>query len=98
MTLELVIPVYKFNRLGAEELTCGLSELCGREFELPARRDSLDKTICTLTFTEKAFYTVRWGASQAGSGESRLCGDRGGSTSSSRMGWGAAARRQLIRQ
>lgn len=75
MTLELVIPVYKFNRLGAEELTCGLSELCGREFELPARRDSLDKTICTLTFTEKAFYTVRWGASQAGSGESRLCGD-----------------------
>ena len=75
MTLETVLPSYKLGRLDLGELTADLSEICGRQFGPPARQDRQEQGTTELTFTEKAAYTVRWGASQLGSGGSRLCGD-----------------------
>ena len=101
MTLEVTFPAYKLSRLETAELTVRLSEICGREFDLPARSGNPEKGAITLTFTEKAAYTVKWGASQLGNSESRLCGDsysyvdgRGGRVNfilSDGMGSGGAA-------
>lgn len=75
MTLEMTVPVYKLSRLDMTELTLALSDICGRDFDLPARRNQTARPVTVLTFTEKAAYTVKWGATQLGNSGSRLCGD-----------------------
>ena len=75
MTLELTIPAYTLASLDLAELTLDLSDLCGRDFDLPAQRQQAESAVLTLIFQEKATYTIRWGASQEGNGGSRLCGD-----------------------
>ncbi|WP_066453108.1 SpoIIE family protein phosphatase [Anaerotruncus rubiinfantis] len=75
MTLEMTIPVYKLTRLDMTELTLTLSDICGRDFDLPSQRGHAVQTLTTLVFTEKATYTVKWGATQLGNSSSRLCGD-----------------------
>ena len=75
MTLETVLPSYKLGRLDLTELTADLSEICGREFGMPALQDRKEQGTTELTFTEKAAYTVKWGASQLGNSCSKLCGD-----------------------
>ncbi len=75
MTLEMVVPAYKLGRLRMEELTLDLSDLCGREFDLPARERPNDGNLIRLTFQEKATYSIRWGASQSCNGGARVCGD-----------------------
>ena len=75
MTLEITIPLYKLSRIDMTELTLALSDICGREFALPSRRNRTDCSATVMTFTEKAAYTVKWGATQYGNAGSRLCGD-----------------------
>lgn len=101
MTLEVTVPTYKLSRLDLTELTVSLSDICGRDFGLPACKNRTDCAATVMTFTEKAVYTVKWGATQLGSSCSRLCGDsysyvdgRGGRVNvilSDGMGSGGAA-------
>ncbi|WP_162614208.1 SpoIIE family protein phosphatase [Anaerotruncus colihominis] len=75
MTVEVTIPTYKLSRLDMAELTVALSDICGRDFDLPATHSRSECAATTLTFAEKAAYTVKWGATQLGNSESKLCGD-----------------------
>ncbi len=75
MTLEMTLPIYKFSRIDPVELTLALSDICGREFDYPVKRERTADTLVTLRFMEKAAYTVKWGAAQIGNSGSRLCGD-----------------------
>ncbi|MEM1484818.1 SpoIIE family protein phosphatase [Oscillospiraceae bacterium PP1C4] len=75
MTLKMTIPIYKLSRIDMTDLTLNLSDICARDFDLPARHNRPEQAVTTLTFTEKATYTIKWGATQLGNCGSRLCGD-----------------------
>ena len=75
MTLEITMPIYKFSRIDPVGLTLALSDICGREFDFPVKRERTADTLVTLRFLEKAAYTVKWGAAQIGNSGSKLCGD-----------------------
>lgn len=75
MTLEMTLPTYKFSRIDPVELTVALSDICGRDFDYPIKRERTGESLTTLRFMEKATYTVKWGASQIGNSSSKLCGD-----------------------
>lgn len=74
MCLTVTMPVHKLSRVDETELTLAVSELCEREFDLPARRDANEGQV-SLTFREKAVFSIRWNAAQISSSGSRLCGD-----------------------
>jgi len=71
--IELVIPSYQIGRLSKAKVTLDLCVILDTDFDLPqlTARDKLS----TLTFFEKATYTVELGAYQLPGGKSRLCGD-----------------------
>lgn len=75
MTLGITIPIYKLTRIDMATLTADLCDICKREFDFPAKDTIATKSLVKLTFTEKATYTVKWGASQLGNKGSKLCGD-----------------------
>ena len=73
MLLEMVLPAYKLARLDLTELTVSLSDICGRDFDLPVKKS--EGASVTLCFYEKAAYAIKWGATQLGNQGARLCGD-----------------------
>lgn len=75
MRLEFDIPSHKRVRLENAETVVDLSEICEHPFDAPFCRTSPDGTTVTMVYTEKAVYSVKWGASQLGNPDSRLCGD-----------------------
>lgn len=75
MRLEFDIPSHKRVRLDDAEAVVDLSEICEHPFDAPFCRTSPDGTTVTMMYTEKAVYAVKWGASQLGNADSRLCGD-----------------------
>jgi len=75
MRLEFDLPAQKRPRLEDIQSTADLSEICEHPFDLPFCRTSPDGRSVTMTYTEKAVYSIKWGASQLGNGDARLCGD-----------------------
>lgn len=75
MRLEFDIPAHKRVRLEGAESVVELSEICEHPFDAPFCRTSPDGTAVTMVYAEKAVYTVKWGASQLGNADARLCGD-----------------------
>lgn len=75
MRLEFDIPAQKRVRLEDEASTLELSDICEHPFDLPFFKTSADGSMVTMVYAEKAVYSVRWGASQLGNGDARLCGD-----------------------
>ena len=73
MRIELVIPGYQTARISKTKATLDLCAILETDFDLPevVGREKLT----TLTFCEKATYTVELGAYQLAEGKSRLCGD-----------------------
>ncbi|MCL2580376.1 MAG: SpoIIE family protein phosphatase [Oscillospiraceae bacterium] len=71
--IELCIPGFQIGRLSKTKATLDLCAILETDFDLPeaVTREKL----VTLTFCEKATYTVEVGGYQLTGGKSRLCGD-----------------------
>jgi len=73
MNIELVIPNYQVPRISKTKVTLDLCALLEADFDLP-ETVAREKTT-TLTFCEKATFSVELGAYQLSGGKNRICGD-----------------------
>ncbi|WRS27105.1 SpoIIE family protein phosphatase [Oscillospiraceae bacterium MB08-C2-2] len=73
LTVEVVIPAYQESKLNKTKAALDLCTMLEAELDMPTV--SVRDKLCTLTFTEKATYTVALGAYQISNGGNRLCGD-----------------------
>ena len=73
VNIELVLPNPQVARLSKTKVTLDLCTLLETDFDLP--EVIIREKTTTLTFCEKATYSVEMGAYQLSSGKNRICGD-----------------------